>query len=119
MIPGVVVFEGEITGSASGVSIGCVDDTVRPLADVILGSSSNPGVLRISLGSNFAIADRQTHLIDRVNCLIQTTPPQQRVRPTVNQGQCLGAQVQRQTLGCGHMKEPVTRTPLPQLGLAV
>lgn len=92
---------------------------VQPLADVVLGCSSYPRVTRVPFGGNFAVADRQAHLVNGENGPVQAAPPQQDVGATVDQGQRLGLHVQRQAEGRGHVEEPVTRAPLPQLGPAV
>ncbi|TNN74518.1 hypothetical protein EYF80_015298 [Liparis tanakae] len=88
-------------------------------ADVVLGRSPYPRVISVPLGVHFAVADRQAHLINGENCLVHAAPPQLDVGATVDQGQGLGADVQRQAEGRGHMEEPVTQAPLPQLGLGV
>lgn len=78
------------------------------LADGILGSSPQPPVESVRLRGHFAVFDHQGHVIDGVNGSIQATPPQQDTRATVHQGQCLGAVIQRQARGCGHVEETVT-----------
>lgn len=92
---------------------------VQPPADVVLGRSPYPRVISVPLGVHFAVADRQAHLINGENGFVLAAPPQLDVGATVDQGQCLGADVQRQAEGRGHMEEPVTQAPLPQLGIAI
>lgn len=93
--------------------------TVWPLTDAVLGSSSYPSIISVRFGCHFTSADCQGHLINSVNGPVCTAPAQINVRPTVNQGQCLGGDGQRQALGRGHVEEPVGPAPLPQLGPAV
>lgn len=93
--------------------------SVWPPTDFILGSSPDPSIIIVRFGCNFPFVDCKAHLVNSVNSPIRTMPALINVGATVNQRQCLGVDVQRQALGCGHMEESVTRTPLPQLGPAV
>lgn len=90
--------------------------TIRPLADVFLGSSSNPGVFRVTPGPNFIFGDRQAHLVNCVHQSVEAAPRQRNGGATVNQGKHLRANVQRQAERRCHVEEPFAWTPLPQLG---
>lgn len=106
-MPGVVVLEGELTGTAGRVSIGGVNNSVWLVADVVLVTSSYPRISRVPFGSDFAVVEHQAHLINSVNNPVLAAPPQQVVGAAVHQGQGLGADVQRQAEGCTHVEESV------------
>lgn len=89
--------------------------TVWLLADVILRSSSHPGINSVSFCGQRAVIDHQGHLVNGVNGSIHAVPPQQDSRVTLNQGGRLGLDIERQAQRCAHMEESVTRTPLPLL----
>lgn len=85
---------------------------VRPLTDVVVVlrlRPSHPGVVALPLGHDFVLlADRQSHLIRREDGPVQAAPAQRGGAAAVHQGQGLGAQVQRQAGGRGHVEEPVS-----------
>lgn len=90
------------------------------MTDVLLRSSTQPGVVGLSFGRHLAlVVDGQGHLVGGVHHSVQAAPPQQDVGATVYQGERLGAHVERQARGRVHVVEAVTGAPLPQLGPAV
>lgn len=59
--------------------------TVRLMADVVLGSSAQPGVSGVTFGRHFAVGDSQGHLVSSVHGSVRATPPQQNVGAAVDQ----------------------------------
>lgn len=89
--------------------------TVWLLADVVLRSSSHPGINGVPFCGQRAVVDHQGHLVNGVNGSIRAPPPQQDSRVTLNQGELLGLDIQRQAQRGAHVEESVTRAPLPLL----
>lgn len=102
------------------ISLSCCDNNghhthtltaVRPLTDVVVLRlrPPHPGVVALPFGHDFVLlADRQSHLIGRVDRPVQAAPAQRGGATAVHQRQRLAAQVQRQAGGRVHVEEPVT-----------
>lgn len=82
--------------------------TVWRLADVILRSSSHPGINGVPFCGQRVVVDHQGHLVNGVNGSIHAAPPQQDSRATINQGERLGLDIQRQAQRRAHVEESVT-----------
>lgn len=50
--------------------------TVRLMADVVLRSSTQPGVSGVTFGGHFVAGDSQDHIVNSVHGSVQATPPQ-------------------------------------------